>query len=66
MQFYRKYVDRIGNFKGEKAMKKMTDLELQNITGGSILGLVSFVGNTIRRPRIYLPGEPVKPKVAIM
>ena len=23
MQFYRKYVDRIGNFKGEKAMKKM-------------------------------------------
>ncbi len=23
MQFYRKDVDRIGNFKGEKAMKKM-------------------------------------------
>ncbi|HFI0646775.1 TPA: hypothetical protein ACGO92_001400 [Streptococcus suis] len=47
-------------------MKKMTDVELQNVTGGSILGLVSFVGNAIRRPRIYLPGEPVKSKVAIM
>lgn len=47
-------------------MKKMTDVELQNITGGSILGLLSFVGNAINRPRIYLPGGPVKPKVAIM
>ncbi|HEL2149771.1 TPA: hypothetical protein ACGO9Z_002111 [Streptococcus suis] len=47
-------------------MKKMTDVELQSVTGGSILGLVNFVGNAIRRPRIYLPGEPVKPKVAIM
>ncbi|HGA1494923.1 hypothetical protein HO966_09240 [Streptococcus suis] len=47
-------------------MKKMTDVELKNITGGSILGLVSFVGNAIRRPIIYLPGEPVKPKTEIM
>lgn len=44
-------------------MKKLTEVELQNITGGSILGLI---GNIIRPPRIYLPGNPVKPKVEIM
>ncbi|HEM4252276.1 TPA: bacteriocin [Streptococcus suis] len=44
-------------------MKDLSKKELQNITGGSIIGLV---GNIIRRPRIYLPGEPVKPKTEIM
>lgn len=44
-------------------MKKMTDVELQNFTGGSIIGLI---GNFFRPPRIYLPGNPRKPKLAIM
>lgn len=44
-------------------MKKMTDVELQNFTGGSIRGLI---GNFIRPPRIYLPGNPMKPKLVIM
>lgn len=44
-------------------MKKMTDAELQNFTGGSIIGII---GNFIRPPRVYLPGNPMKLKLAIM
>ncbi|EHC01617.1 bacteriocin [Streptococcus suis] len=44
-------------------MKKLNKKELQNITGGSVFGMVK---NSIRKPIIYLPGGPPKVKLEVM
>ncbi|RRN48606.1 bacteriocin [Streptococcus suis] len=49
--------------KEERSMKKLNEKELQNITGGSVFGMVK---NSIRKPIIYLPGGPPKVKLEVM
>lgn len=57
MQFYRKDVDRIGNFKGEKAMKKMKTVFAMKFLVWVGVALTLMTLGSVLVPAIYSAGQ---------